>query len=103
MLFHSNRTENPTESINIQTIAVLKQNQPNPLKNTTIIEYELPGNISTASLVIYDLEGKEMDVFSIFEKGSIEYDASNLENGIYVYAIVANGKILARQKMVVQR
>lgn len=67
------------------------------------ISYELPSNVRNASLVVYDLNGKEMQNFAITGKGNITIDASGLEDGTYIYAIVSNGQTLARQKMIVQK
>lgn len=82
---------------------VLKQNAPNPFKGITLIDYEIPTTLGKASLIIYDLNGKTMATFNVADKGTVEFDASNLSNGTYVYAIVANGQSIATQKMIIQK
>jgi len=82
---------------------VLRQNAPNPLRDRTTIEYQLPDNLKTALLTVFDLNGKSITTYNITGKGSIEFDASGLPNGTYAYAIVANGRSIASQKMVIQR
>jgi len=82
---------------------VLRQNMPNPLRDRTTIEYQLPDNLKTASLTVFDLNGKSITTYNIAGKGFVEFDASGLPNGTYAYAIVANGRSIASQKMVIQR
>ena len=81
--------------------ATLNQNRPNPFEGVTTIEYSVPEN-TNAELVIYDLNGTAMKAYNVVGVGSVEFDASTLSSGIYVYALIANGQTLARQKMVVQ-
>jgi len=95
------KKETPTSQI--QNTAVLKQNAPNPFDALTTISYELPSNISSADLVIFDLNGKMLKSYSVFKSGTIDFDASNLANGTYLYAIMKDGETIARQKMVVQK
>lgn len=82
---------------------VLKQNAPNPFSNETTIAYELPTNLNTARLVIYDLNGKVISTYNVTGKGSVKFDTDQLSNGTYIYAVVANGKSIATQKMVIQK
>ena len=91
------------DDIKIANTALLKQNVPNPSSTKTTIEYELPINISNASLVVYDLNGKEIQSQFITGKGVVELDISSLTEGSYIYAIVSNGQSIARQKMIVQK
>ena len=80
----------------------LKQNRPNPATGITTIEYELPDDINNASLIIYDARGVAVKRFAIPAGiGAIDYDASELAGGVYIYAIEANGQNLARQKMII--
>lgn len=82
---------------------VLKQNAPNPFKGITTIDYEIPAELGTASLVVYDLNGKTIATYNIADKGMVRFDASNLSNGTYAYAIVVNGQSIATQKMIIQK
>ena len=82
---------------------VLRQNAPNPFRGSITIEYQLPENINTASLVVSDLNGRTVATYNIAEKGTIQFDAAGLDSGMYVYAIIANGQSIASQKMVIQK
>ena len=90
------------QDINIAGV-MLRQNAPNPFSDRTTIQYELPDNLGIASLMVYDLNSRQIATYSIAGKGSIEFDASGLPNGTYGYAIMVNGKSIASQKMIIQR
>lgn len=82
---------------------MLRQNAPNPFSERTTIQYELPDNLGVASLVVYDLNSRQIATYSIAGKGSIEFNASGLPNGTYGYTILVNGKSVASQKMIIQK
>jgi hypothetical protein len=81
----------------------LDQNIPNPFSNETVISYNLPQQVNSASLVVYDLSGKQITSFPITEKGtsSITISSEKLAAGIYIYSVMADGKILDSKRMVV--
>jgi hypothetical protein len=83
--------------------ASMEQNIPNPFSNETVISYNLPQQVSSASLVVYDLSGKQIVSFPITEKGasSITLTSEKLAAGIYIYSVMADGKILDSKRMVV--
>ncbi len=93
-----------TNNQNTNTIKLL-QNIPNPFGNTTMIQYDLGENMKNVKLLIYDFNGKTIQVFENLEKsGSIEVNASALNNGIYVYSLVnANNEIMLSKQMLVQK
>lgn len=76
----------------LPTIAKLYQNYPNPFNPTTTISFGLKNN-SIVTLKVYNMLGQE--VMTLFkdqelEGGNhlIEFDASNLSSGVYLYRIV---------------
>lgn len=81
----------------------LSQNEPNPFTHETIIRFSLPEQVTSAYMVVYDLTGKQVTTFPIGDKGagSITVSAENLVAGIYIYTIVADGKVLDSKRMVV--
>ncbi|MFH1422421.1 MAG: T9SS type A sorting domain-containing protein, partial [Planctomycetota bacterium] len=97
--------KNSPENINnkIQpTEYVLQQNYPNPFNPATNIKYNLPQD-SFVELKIFDVLGREITtlVNEKQESGnySIQFDASNLPSGIYIYRIVS-GKFTQTKKMI---
>lgn len=81
----------------------MNQNEPNPFNGETTIKYSLPQSVSTANLLIYDLSGKQVNSFPIEQKGSasIKVTSEKLAAGIYIYSIVADGKVVDTKRMVV--
>jgi hypothetical protein len=83
---------------------ILEQNRPNPFDNTTIIGYELPANYAQATLNISDLSGKTVYTELLTQpKGEVEIKSNTLKDGIYMYSLVANGKVLKTAKMIVAK
>jgi hypothetical protein len=68
----------------------LEQNYPNPFNPTTNIQYAL-SSIQFVSLKVYDVLGKEVATIVNEEKPSgnyeVEFDASHLSSGVYLYTI----------------
>ncbi|MCB9058920.1 MAG: T9SS type A sorting domain-containing protein [Calditrichae bacterium] len=83
-----------------QTFA-LKQNYPNPFNPTTKIEFTVPA-AQKVTLKVFDITGRE--VASLVNGNvtagsySVEFDASNLASGLYVYSIEA-GSFKSSKKM----
>jgi hypothetical protein len=84
---------------------VLNQNYPNPFNPTTTISFSLPSN-SPVRLEVYDILGRTVESRDLgaLAAGSheIEYDASNLASGVYLYRVVTNTTSLTR-KMVLMK
>ena len=80
----------------------LSQNYPNPFNPTTNIDFTLPVS-QRVSLKVYNMLGQEvatiMDGFK--EKGSyfVEFNASKLASGVYLYKLQA-GSFVSTKKMV---
>ena len=78
----------------------LRQNYPNPFEQSTMISYQLPGN-GFVSLKIYDVMGKEVASLVNSEQPegayNIQFDAADLDSGVYYYTLRYNGQ--ARTKM----
>lgn len=79
----------------------LYNNYPNPFNPVTAIKYELPKQ-SFVSLKVYDIMGREVaTLVSSDQKAGyyeVNFDASKLASGVYVYRITA-GEFIHSQKM----
>lgn len=71
----------------------LSQNYPNPFNPSTNISYQIP-NAGLVQLKVYDLLGKEVAVlvneFKPEGKYSVNFNASNLSSGLYIYSLRVN-------------
>ena len=83
----------------------LDQNYPNPFNPSTVITYSIPQK-SNVSLKIYDILGNEIAALVNEQKeaGSykVQYDASKLSSGVYIYSIQA-GEFLETRKMILMK
>jgi endonuclease/exonuclease/phosphatase family metal-dependent hydrolase len=86
---------------------VLYQNYPNPFNPTTNITFQIPNVVSSFSLrttlIVYDVLGNEIAVLVNEQKPAgayeIEFDASNLPSGVYMYRLTA-GNISLSKKLI---
>lgn len=80
----------------------MDQNQPNPFTHETVVNYQLPKEIKTAYMGIYDLSGKQINTLPLELNGtSVTLSSQNLSAGIYIYTIVADGKALDSKRMII--
>ncbi len=83
----------------------LAQNYPNPFNPSTNISYSIsePGNVS---LEVFDLLGQRVAILvnEVQSIGSynINFDASNLTSGIYIYRITNAGQTLTRRMTLIK-
>lgn len=90
---------------NIPTNYFLAQNYPNPFNPTTTIKYGLPKS-GVLKLVVYDLLGREVKtlVNEFKQAGSYEinFNASSLASGVYLYRIEAGDFIDTKKLLLVK-
>jgi hypothetical protein len=81
----------------------LNQNYPNPFNPVTTITFDI-GKLSFVKLAVYDMTGSEVAVLSenMFHRGrySVNFDASGLASGVYLYQLRAD-EYVATKKMIV--
>jgi type IX secretion system substrate protein len=72
----------------------LHQNYPNPFNPTTLIRYDLPVDAPVA-ITIFDLMGRQVRTLIDAPESagfkSVQFDASGMPTGIYLYRITAGG------------
>lgn len=90
-------------SVSSKAVASLKQNAPNPFSNTTIINYTLPQHISSAQVIINDLNGNTVQKTTVSTSGSITVAAGSLTSGTYKYSLIVDGKIIDTKTMVITK
>lgn len=93
-----------TTSINTadEAILSLSQNKPNPFSTSTSIEVSVPEYVKTAALFIFDMSGKQIKCIDITERGSscIPVTSDGLAEGMFLYSLVADGKVVGTRKMI---
>ena len=87
------------------TDAKLYQNTPNPWSSETVIRYSLPQSVAKAEVYIYDLQGKQLKCIPAQGRGEsqVTITARDLDAGMYVYALVADGTLVNSKKMILTR
>lgn len=94
--------DEPSEDINDFR---LSQNFPNPFNPTTQIEFTLPKSVHV-TLRIYDLSGRLISTLLNENKNRgkhvVQFNASNLASGLYIYRIQAGDKVENRNMMLIK-
>ena len=83
----------------------LGQNKPNPFGTTTSIEVSIPNDVQKAFIYVYDLQGKKVDQVVIAARGTqtIQLNSANLSDGMYLYSLIADGKVVETRRMIVEK
>jgi len=83
----------------------LGQNKPNPFGTTTDIEVSIPDDVQKAFIYVYDLQGKKLQQVDIPAHGkqSVAINASSLTDGMYLYSLIADGKVVETRRMIVEK
>jgi len=79
---------------------------PNPANNSTTIDYSLPSGVGAATCQIYALNGNIMTAISLPPaqgKSQVQVNTGQLAQGMYIYALVVDGKVLDTKKLVIAR
>lgn len=95
-------TSNEKVEMDIPVRFDLSQNYPNPFNPSTNIRYDLP-QTADVRLEVFNTIGAKVAVLANERKpaGSytVRFDASHLASGMYLYRFLADGKVIATQKM----
>jgi len=90
------------ENENEKKVPFLYQNAPNPFNETTTIKFDIPELEKSATINVYDLNGKQLRSYPIYKEGlnSITVDASTFSAGIYIYILIVDGSVIGTKQMV---
>ncbi len=93
------------ESADLPRTYELFQSYPNPFNPTTTIAYSLP-RLTDVTLAVYDMLGRlvAVPVSGARPAGSyrVEFDASNLPSGVYIYRLEAGDYVKTRTMVVIK-
>jgi hypothetical protein len=98
----------PTPDIsetNTLTYPVLEQNIPNPFNAATSIGFSVPTTVVKANIYVYDMNGVQLKSFAISErgKGTVTIQGSEFIAGMYLYALIADGKVFDTKRMILTK
>jgi parallel beta-helix repeat protein len=83
----------------------LNQNYPNPFNPSTSIGYSIP-KTGHVKLTVYDLLGREVSVLVDETKTTgthaVQFDASRLPSGIYIYRFESEGQVQSKKLMLMK-
>ncbi|HKL15194.1 MAG TPA: T9SS type A sorting domain-containing protein, partial [Balneolaceae bacterium] len=81
------------------------QNYPNPFNNQTTLEYALTGT-SSVLLEVYNAIGQRIATLVDEDQNEgryeVNFDASGLASGVYLYRIIVDGEADTRKLMLVK-
>ena len=98
------RTSGTDELLADRTTEVLSQNTPNPFSSDTSIGYHLPNGTRQAAIYIYDLQGKQVKRLDVDASAtSVTLQGGDLQAGMYIYSLIADGRELASKKMILTK
>ena len=86
-------------------ILSLAQNVPNPFTDKTTIDVNVPEAVQNAAILIYDMSGKQIDKIQVSARGASQVSISGtaLSEGMYLYSLIADGKVVDTRKMILTR
>lgn len=96
-------TSNNNTPLSLST-ARLEANAPNPFKGTTLIRYFVPGEASSARLLVTDMKGAVVKAAVLGKgNGQVSINSNAFAAGTYTYSLWVNGKQVETRQMVVSR
>lgn len=83
----------------------LYQNFPNPFNPSTRIQYDIPSDTKVV-LMIYDILGRKVKTlvneFQTAGRYGVDFNASTLASGVYIYQLSSTGFVKSRKMMVLK-
>jgi len=78
--------------------------RPNPARDFTVFDYNLPFDTRSARLVIRNLTGTIVMEAPMDPSGSrIRIETTSLNNGVYLYSFVVNEQVILTRKLIISR
>jgi len=72
---------------------VIEQNNPNPFKENTTINFKIPEDVKQAQILFYNSKSNVISTVEITVRGacSLLIYGSKLSNGVYAYTLLVDG------------
>lgn len=103
---YSNKTISTNLNEDLEDVSVkIDQNEPNPFTFDTKINFSLPANVKEATLSIYNLNGTRIKEILLEDRGNsfITLQGQDLSEGMYIYSLIADGKLIDSKKMTLKK
>ena len=100
------RSVEEVESTAIDAVVnALYQNEPNPFTESTLIRCDVAEDVVKADLYIYTMNGDQLAEYAVTERGetSVTIDGGSLNAGMYLYALIADGKVVDTKRMILTK
>jgi hypothetical protein len=103
MLLAERESTNEKKDTNART--ALLQNDPNPFDAETKIRMTLSDDVAYATIMIYNLEGKQLKTIEVPDRGDVQVEISGgeLSAGMYLYSLIADGRMVDTKRMVLTK
>jgi trimeric autotransporter adhesin len=101
-----NNLKNSIVSTSISgALPALKQNNPNPFNNNTVISYYLPPTTKNAQLVVSTVKGQLLKsiVLNSYGEGQVTIHAGELAAGSYFYTLTVDGQRIDTRQMILTK
>ncbi|MFA0964515.1 tail fiber domain-containing protein [Roseivirga sp. BDSF3-8] len=98
----SERNANNLLETGAERSSLLFQNSPNPYSQRTEITFYLSEQVTEASLLIFDMNGRQLDNIGINSRGDsgITIDGNRFQPGMYIYTLIADGREVDSKRMI---
>jgi hypothetical protein len=85
--------------------SILYQNNANPFSSDTEIRMVVAQDVTSARIIVYNLEGTQLKAIDVKGRGDqrVVLSGNELKAGIYLYALIADGKIIDTKRMVLMK
>ncbi len=83
----------------------LYQNNPNPFSTSTSIAMSLRSDVIQAVVYIFDMQGNMLRSIPVNDRGnvSVTIEGGDLNAGMYIYSLIADGKEIASKRMILTK
>jgi len=83
----------------------LYQNNPNPFSTSTSITMSLRSDVEQAVVYIFDMQGNMLRSIPVNDRGnvSVTIEGGDLNAGMYIYSLIADGKEIASKRMILTK
>ena len=86
-------------------VTTLYQNEPNPFTETTVVRCDVAEDVVKADLYIYNMNGEQIAEYAVTGRGAtgVTIDGGSLNAGMYLYALIADGKVIDTKRMILTK